>query len=173
MMGPEMSLGDIIIDHPPGKTRGIHTVTASMRSQKWQIHIFLPFEGKVSSVRLIFECRMSTTFQPRCQMSDRKIGQCQVLEKPPSWVLHVILDAPTNMIYRAHEDINPFFPSDTDIPTRNNVGRHRHSELVVRHLTLHSARHKTLSLSSRHSDPPSWALSMLRWIWPKAIVEDP
>ncbi len=34
-------------------------------------------------------------------------------------------------------DTGPFFPSDADIQPKINVARHRHSELVVRHLTLH------------------------------------
>ena len=67
-------------------------------------------------------------------------------------------------------DTSPFFPSDTDIQTSINVGQHRHSALLVRHSTLHSARHWTLSLSSRRRTlqkissrhptlrPPSWAL---------------
>ncbi len=46
-------------------------------------------------------------------------------------------------------DISPFFPSDTDIQTKINVIRHRHSELLARQATLRSARHTTLSLPSR------------------------
>ena len=47
-------------------------------------------------------------------------------------------------------DTGPFFPSNTDIQTKINVGRHRHSELLARHSTLQSARHSTLSIPSRH-----------------------
>ncbi len=82
-----------------------------------------------------------------------------------------------------------FFPSDTDIWPKINVAWHRHSELVTRHLTLHtkqfwqlvdnfvfcvstSARHwqshsqvnaghyAKFRVDTRHSDSPSWALIM-------------
>ena len=46
-------------------------------------------------------------------------------------------------------DTVSLFRADTDIQTKINVGRHRHSELPARHWTLHSARHWTLSLPSR------------------------
>ncbi len=46
-------------------------------------------------------------------------------------------------------DTGPFFPSDTDIQHKINVGRHRHSELVARHLTLHFSLTLTVSFPSR------------------------
>ena len=42
-----------------------------------------------------------------------------------------------------------FFPSDTDIQPKTNVGRHRHSELVTRHLTLHFSLTLTVSFPRR------------------------
>ncbi len=47
-------------------------------------------------------------------------------------------------------DNGPFFPSDTDIQPKINVARHRHSELVTRHLTLHFSPTLTVSFPSRH-----------------------
>ncbi len=74
-------------------------------------------------------------------------------------------------------DAGSFSPADTDIQTKINVGRHRHSELLARHWTLHSpastrrpmdvghshcqvdARHcGKLRVDTRHRNPPSWAL---------------
>ncbi len=40
-----------------------------------------------------------------------------------------------------------FFPSDTDSQLQINVARHRHSELVSRHLTLHFSLTLTLTVS--------------------------
>ncbi len=72
-------------------------------------------------------------------------------------------------------DTSPFFPSDTEIQTYINVGRHRHSGLLVRHSTLHSARHshcqadaghyRKFRVDTRHSDPPSWALLLWTLCW--------
>ncbi len=43
----------------------------------------------------------------------------------------------------------PFFPSDTDIQSKVNVAKHRHSDLVARHLTLHFRPTLTVSLPSQ------------------------
>ncbi len=43
--------------------------------------------SRVSSVWLIFECRMSTNFWPQCQMSGLKNRQCRASENTPLWVL--------------------------------------------------------------------------------------
>ncbi len=66
----------------------------------------------------------------------------------------------------------PFFPSDTDIQTKINFGRHRHSKLSVRHSTPHFSptlsfpnRHQTLpNISSRHLTfrPPFTGLKACR-----------
>ncbi len=46
-------------------------------------------------------------------------------------------------------DTGPFFSSDTDMQPKINVARHRHSELVTRHLTLHFSPTLTVSFPSR------------------------
>ena len=46
-------------------------------------------------------------------------------------------------------DTGPFFPSDTDIQPKINVARHRHSELVTRHLTLDFSPTPTVSYPIR------------------------
>ncbi len=80
----------------------------------------------------------------------------------------------------------PFFPSDTDIQPKINVARHRHrhSDLVARHLTLHFSPTLTVSFPSRHRTSrkissrrstlrlPSWALIMtaLGQTWVKTTL---
>ncbi len=51
----------------------------------------------------------------------------------------------------------PLFPSDTDIQPKINVARHRHSELLTQHSTLHFRPTLTVSFPSRRRTfRPGW-----------------
>ena len=39
---------------------------------------FKAFDGRVSGVKLNFECQCQTKFWPKCRMSDGKMGKCRV-----------------------------------------------------------------------------------------------
>ncbi len=57
----------------------------------------LPFESRVSSVRLILECRMSTNFSSQYWMSGWRNGQCRVLGTYNSlgWPVAYIIRTPS------------------------------------------------------------------------------
>ena len=55
---------------------------------------------------------------------------------------------PMNRVFPT-PNTGPFFPSDTDIQPKMYVPRHRHSELVTRHLTPHFSPTLTVSFTSR------------------------